>query len=210
MHMERVCVVAVDDDPSMGDWIRAVLAGLPGVVLKVVEHVEAYLSLTDLPPTHVIILDLELPGAHGLDLLEMLEAKRSPVFVLVFTGRANVATAVRAMKSGAVDLLEKPVSRDAFIARVSALVEAARARAMDLREAEELEGRLRRLTDREREVMTLLAEGRANAEVALALGISTRTVEGHRLRLLRKTEASSVTELTHALHRLDLFEAYVR
>jgi len=127
----------------------------------------------------------------GLELQERLNADGADIPVVVITGRRDVPLAVRAMRAGAVDFLQKPFASEALLSAV----ERALARRNESADRAEAARRLERLTGREREVMQLIVAGCANKEVALRLGISPRTAENHRARIMEKTAAASLAEL---------------
>lgn len=156
-------------------------------------------ALPDLQPG-CILLDLRMPQMDGFQVMEELAARRVDWPVIVMTGHGEVAVAVRAMKLGAVDFVEKPFSEQALMACF--------AQAFELLGEREEVGRRRRqaaeraalLTGREREVLQCLLAGRANKEIAQDLGISLRTVEMHRGNMMDRLQASSLAEaLTVAL-----------
>ncbi len=136
-----------------------------------------------------------MPGIDGLELQERLRAAGIGLPVIVVTGHGDVPLAVRAMKAGAVDFVEKPFSERTILAAVDRALEFARQRRHVDIEAAAAQARLAPLTAREREVFGLLAVGRPNKVIAHELAISPRTVEIHRARIMEKTRARSLSEL---------------
>jgi RNA polymerase sigma factor (sigma-70 family) len=136
-----------------------------------------------------------MPGKSGLQLQEELNARHNLMPVIVLTGHADVPVAIRAMKLGAYDFLEKPYSDDELLACVKNAL--ALSREIDHAEIEisRLARALENLTDREREVMCLVVEGNTNKAIGVQLGISEKTVEIHRARVMEKTAARSLSEL---------------
>jgi two-component system, chemotaxis family, CheB/CheR fusion protein len=190
----RPVVSVVDDDPSIRDAIRMLLEA-SSYDAETFGTCEAFLARARPERSACLLVDVGMPGINGLELLERLKAAGSEIPVIVITGRHEVQLAVQAMKTGAVDFLEKPVSGERLLealeralASGSRQAEAAKARA-------EIEARLAQLTSREREVLALLVEGLANKEVAARLGISPRTAENHRARVMAKMQARSLAEL---------------
>jgi RNA polymerase sigma factor (sigma-70 family) len=150
-----------------------------------------------------LILDVRLRGMSGLDLQAELNRRGLQVATIFLTGHADVPMAVRAMKNGAFDFLEKPFNDQELLDRVQQAIERDRKeRSRDAERAEQ-QHRLEALTPREREVMEHLVEGRANKETADALGLSVRTVEGHRARLMEKLGANSLAELVRIKLAID-------
>ena len=153
-----------------------------------------------------LVLDVRMPVKSGLMLFEDLVARGLlPVLPVVFlTGHGDVPTAVAAVKRGAFDFVEKPFSNNALVDRVE-LALASSARALQRRdEVRALARTLAELTDREREVMQLVVEGRPNKLIADALEISVRTVEVHRARVFEKMNVKSAVDLANLLHDADL------
>lgn len=148
-----------------------------------------------------VLLDVRMPGTSGLTLFERLVERglvtRLPVIFL--TGHGDVPTAVAAVKRGAFDFVEKPFSDNALVDRIERALAASRA-ALEVRAAERSwQRRLDGLTEREREVMRLIVEGRPNKLIADALDISVRTVEVHRARVFEKMDVKSAVELANRL-----------
>lgn len=151
-----------------------------------------------------LLLDMRMPGMNGMALFERLIEQglvdRLPVLFL--TGHADVSTAVSAVKRGAFDFVEKPFSDNALVDRViEALQRSAQALAAE-RSRAELQREIAELTEREREVMRLIIDGRANKQIADALDISVRTVEVHRSRVFDKMAVRSAVELANRLREL--------
>jgi FixJ family two-component response regulator len=153
-----------------------------------------------------VILDLHLPGESGLEILRKLAAERVAAPILVISGVADIATAVEAMKYGALDFLEKPFSSDAIVERVRAAVRVWReTRGGETDGLANFPGR-HLLTCREREVLSQVARGASNKEAGRRLGISPRTVEVHRARIMDKLGARNTADLI----RIVLSEAGAR
>jgi len=141
-----------------------------------------------------LVLDVRMPGMGGLELLERLRRKGSTLPVIVMTGHGDVAMAVRAMKAGALDFIEKPFNDEALLDLVRhalALSVRGGGRAAERTLARERRGRL---TPREGEILQGVAEGLLNKQSADRLGLSTRTVELHRAHIMEKTEAKSASD----------------
>ena len=145
-----------------------------------------------------------MPGASGLALFDRLVergvAHAWPVIFL--TGHASVATAVEALKRGAFDFCEKPFSDNALVDRVERALGVSAERVAQLAVQRALRARMGELTERERNVMRLVADGRPNKLIADELGISVRTVEVHRARVFEKMDVKSAVELSRALQQV--------
>lgn len=180
----------VDDDDGVRDSL-AFLLETAGFVVR--PYASAGALLRDGPPAQpgCVITDVHLPDIDGLELQQRLAATGCALPVIIITGHGDVPMAVRALKAGAVDFLEKPFADDALLKAVGHAVAASVA-------AYAASTRLTRLTAREREVLAALLAGQANKEIARDLGVSPRTVEVHRARVMEKMGAASLPELIHA------------
>jgi RNA polymerase sigma factor (sigma-70 family) len=146
-----------------------------------------------------LLVDLNMPGMSGLDLQQYLKENGVVLPVIFLSGRADVPKAVRAVKEGAIDFIEKPFDYKHVVALVRDCLKRD-AEGRDEREKRRRHAeRLAQLTQREREVLDLVVAGRTNREVAEALDISVKTVEAHRARLMEKLQVDSLAELVHAV-----------
>ena len=184
----------VDDDPSVRDAL-GLLLGLRGYPVILFADAESFLDAYRAEWRGCLLLDIRMPGIDGLELQQRLLAAGCTIPVIVMTGHGDVESARSAFRAQAVDFLEKPIDHGKLM---SAIDEAfLRQQAAQSREAKELANarRLERLTPREREVMDLIVAGRHNREVAELLGISARTVEVHKARIMQKLGVDGVPDL---------------
>ncbi len=142
-----------------------------------------------------LLLDVHMPGPSGLDLQAGMKRHGIALPVIFLTGYADVPTSVRAMKAGAVDFLEKPVTRDALLGTIRQALEKDAARRAAREEVRLRSSRLEALTSREREVFDRIVEGKLNKQIADELGVSLRTVKSYRAQLMIKLDVSSAAEL---------------
>jgi len=142
-----------------------------------------------------LVLDVRMPGMSGLDLQAMLGQAGIHLPVIIITGHADVPMAVRALKGGAFDFIEKPFSDQVLLDRIQRAIELDAQRRSRRATREMIESRLRRLTSREFEVMELVVAGKSNKAIAAAMGLSPKTIEVHRAHVMEKMEAASVAEL---------------
>ena len=180
----------VDDDPAVLRALRRLLAAT-GHGCATYASAEAFLARPAADAPGCAVIDLQLPGASGLDLQASLAACGEILPVIFLTGRGDIGASVRAMKGGAVDFLTKPVALQALLA---ALARGQALRAARLAEAG-AEQRLARLTPREREVLDRVVEGRLNKQIAADLGIAEKTIKVHRARLMRKLGVRTIADL---------------
>jgi RNA polymerase sigma factor (sigma-70 family) len=187
-------VFVVDDDPALREALQMLLesAGYP---VEVFASATAFIDACGRGRRGCAILDVGLPDMDGLALQQLLTERGISMPVIILTGQGDVPKAVRALKAGAVDFLEKPADAAELLAHVSAaLVQDAEQLEQEERNSE-LTGRLDTLTPREREIMALVASGMSSKEVARRLDISFRTVEGYRQRVREKMQVDSLPEL---------------
>ena len=183
----------VDDDAGMRDSLRMLLES-QGFSVQTHESAMAFLAGAATAPG-CVLTDLRMPEIDGLELQRRLRDQGSPLPVIVMTAAADVGIAVRAMKTGAIDFLEKPFAEGALFDAIGrALAESERLRAADAA-AHDAAERLAALTPREREVLDLLVDGLPNKAIANVLGTSPRTIEVHRARVLEKLQAHSLPDL---------------
>ena len=200
-------VYIVDDDAGVREALAWLLRSrrLPSESFDSAEAFDAMLQ-TRPPPREpcCLLLDVRMPGASGLALFDRLVergvAHAWPVIFL--TGHASVATAVEALKRGAFDFCEKPFSDNALVDRVERALGVSAERVAQLAVQRALRARMGELTERERNVMRLVADGRPNKLIADELGISVRTVEVHRARVFEKMDVKSAVELSRALQQV--------
>ena len=187
-------VFVVDDDAAVRDSL-ALLVQSVGLEVEIYPTAQDFLDAYRPDRPGCLITDIRMPGMSGLELQERLAADGVPIPVIVLTGHGDVPAAVRALKSGAVDFVEKPFNPQELLDLIhEANSRDVQRREVAVREAE-LGERLASLTPREREIMELVVAGKANKVIALDLCISERTVELHRGRIMRKMQARSLAEL---------------
>jgi FixJ family two-component response regulator len=190
-------VYVVDDDASTRELLSWLMKR-EGLEVQTFAEARAFLESYSPDAPGCLILDLNMPGMSGLDLQQNLNAAGVSIPVVFLSGRADVPNAVRAVKEGAIDFIEKPFDYK----QVASLVRECIAR--DARGREERQARrasvqrFAQLTQREREVLDLVVAGKTNRDIADALDISVKTVEAHRSSLMEKVDAQSVAELVQA------------
>jgi two-component system, LuxR family, response regulator FixJ len=193
-------VFIVEDDAAVRDSL-GLLLGLQGFRTQAFSCAEDFLRVYQSSWAGCVLLDVRMPGLSGLELQETLRQKDLGLPVIIMTAHGDVSTVRTALKSGAVDFLEKPVDPDALLVAVRSALDADAARRRAAHEAEGTQRRLSVLTARERQVMELVAKGCHNREIATTLGISPRTVEVHKARVMEKLDVQSVPELVRIVLR---------
>lgn len=187
-------VFVVDDDEAVSDALSDLL-GSVGRRAEVFRSARGFLDACDPERPGCVLLDIRMPGMSGLELQERLRAQGVFIPVIILTGHGDTATAVRAMKAGAFDFIEKPFNEQALLDTVE------RAITLDLEQREtqtkraHVASRLSRLTAREQQILNHIVAGQSNRLIAEDLGISEKTVEAHRARVMKKTGVRTLAEL---------------
>ena len=198
-------VYVVDDDPAVCDSVK-------WLVESVGLHVQTYASAREFLAAYrdegpgCLVLDLRMPGISGIETQEMLQEQGIDLPVLVATDHGDVPVAVRAMKLGAVDFLEKPCNDHQLLERVQRSVDLHAQQRGERSRREHARRAVDSLSPRERSVMDLIVTGKSNKEVANTLGVSPKTVESHRANVMRKVGVGSLAELVQAAVIAGVFE----
>jgi two-component system, LuxR family, response regulator FixJ len=187
-------VFVVDDNVGVRTSLRALLESA-GLAVETYASGEEFLGAVDPERAGCLVLDVRLRHGSGLDLQDELRRRKALLPIIVLTGHGNVPTSVRALKAGAIDFLQKPVPPTVLLERIRAALESDRQARGTTTERAAVTERLARLTPREREVLELLVAGQTSKEIAAALRVSVRTVEGHRRRVFSKMNVSSAAQL---------------
>ena len=183
----------IDDDEAIRRSVGFALKTSGLQVRSYESGIEILKSAPDLEPG-CILLDIRMPGMDGLEVQEALKDKGVTLPVVIMTGHGDVNLAVRAMKAGALDFIEKPFEKAVLLAAIEHAMSRLKQCADTLRDASEAKTRLQLLTARERDVLEGLAKGLPNKSIAYDLGISPRTVEIHRANLMDKLGVKSLSE----------------
>ena len=187
-------VFVVDDDPAMRQSLRWLLQSV-GLAVETYPTAEAFLATVDGARPGCLVLDVRMPGMSGLHLQEELKNRGIMLPIIVITGYAEVPTAVRALKAGAIDFIEKPFSDQLLVESVRHAIGLDQRARVTETERTEIAARLALLSAREREVMERVTDGKPNKVIAAELGIGEKTVEVHRANVMRKLSVNSVAAL---------------
>jgi two-component system response regulator FixJ len=194
MREQEPVVYVVDDD-------RAVLESLSLLLQSVGLNVRSYASasafLAQFEPGHIgcLVLDIRMPGMSGLALQQTLNENRINIPIIFVTGHGDVAMAVKAMKAGAVDFVEKPVNDQTLLDGIDKAIHVAIRTHQELKGFEELRHRMAELTDREKEVLGYILSGMPNKLIARQINLSSRTIEAHRASIFEKLRVRTLVEL---------------
>ncbi len=187
-------VYIIDDDPGIRDATSVALEAL-GLETRSYQEVSTFLADVDHHRGGCILLDVRLPGTSGLALQTELERLKIDLPVIMMSGKADVTTAVLAMRQGAIDFLEKPFAARQLLECVQEGLEIDKKKRGERKAERAAQHQLHTLTAREREVLDELVQGLKNKEIAGRLHLSVRTIEVHRANILSKLEAKSLPDL---------------
>ena len=201
MVEERAVVFVIDDDPSMRLALEDLVSTV-GLEVHAFAAPQEFLQskLPDAPAC--LVLDVRLPGMSGLTFQKELAKKGLALPVIFITGHGDIPMSVRAMKAGAVEFLTKPFHDQDLLDAIHAAIERDRKRRRAAVRLAELRDRFATLSERERQIMTLVVIGRANKQIAAELCVSEMTVKVHRGQVMRKMHAGSLPELVRMADRL--------
>ncbi len=193
----------VDDDEAARESLSFLL-GAAGHAVKTFDSAGAFLEALAGAAVSCVVTDIRMPGVDGLELMRRLTAEGHRFPVIMITGHGDVPLAVEAMKLGAFDFLEKPFDDDIVIAAISAALERVETVIERQHESSEIAERLHGLSPRERQVLEGLVAGQPNKAIGRDLGISPRTVEIYRAKVMEKMKASSLSELVRLAVRVGI------
>ena len=200
---QSAVVFIVDDDSGVRNSLRLLVKTI-GLVPNALGSAREFLDNYDPAQPGCLLLDVRMPEISGLELQEELNRRGAIVPVIFITGHGDIPMAVEAMQAGAFDFLQKPFRDQDLIDRIQRALERDRADRAVLAEDRLMRKRLESLTPREREVLTLVIRGNSNKIMANELGVSQRTIEIHRGRVMEKMAASSLAQLVRMM--MDLSE----
>jgi len=190
-------IFIVDDDPAVRDALSVVLT-LENYHVTSFADGGGFLAAARTRTPSCIILDIHMPGRSGLDILKDLNAQHYSAPILIISGQGDIPMAVDAVKNGALDFIEKPFDADTVVTRVREAIEATERRRVNAGAPDGLAASFpgrELLTPREREVLAQIASGASNKEAGRLLGISPRTIEVHRARIMEKLGAKNAADL---------------
>lgn len=194
--MTDAVVFVVDDDQAVRDSLQQLLQAV-GLRVQTYASAQDFLAAYQADTPGCLVLDIRMPGMGGLDLQAQLVQEGVQLPIIFLTGHGDVPAAVRALKAGAMDFLQKPVNSQSLLDLVQqAIRRDAEIRATSAEQAE-ITRRLATLTVREREVLDMMVAGKANKVIAVELAISERTVEFHRGKIMKKMGVRSLAELVN-------------
>lgn len=201
MNSEEAVIYVVDDDDAIRDSLRFLLKSV-GLQSETYASAAEFLESFD-PARHgCLIADIRMPGMSGLELQEELNRRHVEIPIIIITGHGDVPMAVNAMKAGATDFIQKPFRDQDLIDRIHKALQIDQERSLSRREELSIRRRLETLTPRETEVMEMVVKGCANKVIALDLGVSQRTVELHRARVMHKMGVRALADLVRLVGKV--------
>lgn len=194
MVSDKPTVFIVDDDPAVRDSLQWLVESVNLPVKAFASGME-FLDSEAPNSSGCLILDIRMPGMSGIDVFEELKSMGAALPVVFLTGHGDVHLAVRAMKAGAFDFVEKPFNDQVLLDLVQNAIRYDSERASEKVWIDEIKNRLTGLTSREREVLDGVVGGKSNKIIARDLGLSEKTIEFHRSKMMEKMDASSLANL---------------
>lgn len=187
-------VFVVDDDQAMRNSLKWLIEST-GMAVRTFESADVFLASYYPGRAGCLLLDVRMPGMSGLELQAHMARMGHRLPVILITGHGDVAMAVKAMKAGAIDFIEKPFDDEDLLRSIHRALEYDERHRANRAARAEVAARLAELTPREHEVMAMVTDGKSNKDIAAALGVSAKTVEAHRARVMEKMRAESLAEL---------------
>jgi len=194
MATQTATVFIVDDDEGVRESLGFLMKSV-GLNFSAFASAQQFLDAYDLNIPGCLVLDIRMPGMSGLELQGKLKERQAILPIIFITGHGDVPMAVEAMQNGAVDFIQKPFRDQELLDRINEAMEQDSTNRQGLLQKHDIAARMETLTQREHEVMDLVAAGRANKVIAGDLGVSQRTVEIHRARVMEKMQARSLADL---------------
>lgn len=187
-------VFVIDDDEAMRSSLQWLIES-DGLQVETFDSAQNFLDNYYPGQAGCLLLDVRMPGMSGLELQAQLEEREITAPVIIITGHGDVSMAVKAMKAGAYDFIEKPFDDDVLLKAIKRALTLDAAQRESRATKAEVVARMAQLTRREHEVMEMVTAGMSNKEIASRLDVSAKTIEAHRARVMEKMEARSLAEL---------------
>ncbi|MGO9804658.1 MAG: response regulator transcription factor [Steroidobacteraceae bacterium] len=202
MQPQAATVFIVDDDEGVRNSLRFLLTSV-GLATRALGSASEFLDTYKPSQPGCLVLDVRMPGMSGLELQQQLNLRGAVIPVIFITGHGDIPMAVEAMQQGAFDFLQKPFRDQDLIDRIQRALERDVRNRASLAQHAKVRERLDSLTPREREVLSLMTRGKPNKVMAAELGVSQRTVEIHRARVMEKSGAASLAQLVRMMMDLE-------
>jgi FixJ family two-component response regulator len=202
MSTDKATVFIIDDEAAVRDSLSMMMEQ-EDIAVQTFKSAEAFLDAYQPECLGCAIIDIRMQGMNGMELHKVLAERNILLPVIFLTGHGDIPMSVQAMKLGALDFLTKPVTREKLLTAVRAAIQKSELVLSEKANYQEAKARLADLTDRERAVMLLAVQGLPNKQIARQLGISHRTVEIHKSKIMQKTNALNLLDLARLVHESD-------
>ena len=202
MSVANTTVFIVDDDAAIRDSLTLMIEQ-ENIAVQAFDSAETFLAAYQPECCGCAIVDIRMSGMDGLELHKALLKRYILLPIIFLTGHGDIPMSVQAMKAGAVDFLTKPVTREKLLNSIRAAIQQSESVLSENAHHQEALSHLASLTERERDVMLLAVQGHANKHIARQLGISHRTVEIHKSKIMQKTGAVNLLDLARIVHEGD-------
>lgn len=206
MNTSEMTVFIIDDDSTILDALKLMIE-LDGLAVECFNSAQTFLEFYQPEMRGCAIIDINMPEMNGLQLQMELKSRFFQLPIIFLTGHGNIPLSVKTIKAGASNFLTKPVSRKTLLESIKSALKEGETLLANQEENQRCQLLLRTLTEREKDVMQLLLAGLSNKIIAQQLGISHRTVEIHKAKILRKTAAKNLLDLTQIANRGEAFIA---
>jgi two-component system, LuxR family, response regulator FixJ len=193
-EIDQATVLVVDDDPDARQSLEFLIRSV-GLNIRSYATATDFLNSPDIGAAGCLVLDLRMPGMSGLELQDKLNEMNIGIPIILLTAYAEVPIAVKAMKAGAIDVIQKPYSQQVLLDRIQQALAKDRTNRKRVREVGDARDKLSRLTQGEREVLDRLRVGKSNKEIASELGLTRRGIEARRANIMKKLGADSLADL---------------
>ena len=203
MNIANATVFIVDDDAAIRDSL-SLLIEQENITVQAFDSAESFLAAYQPKSPSCAIVDIRMSGMDGIELHKTLLQRHILLPIIFLTGHGDIPMSVQAIKTGAVDFLTKPVTREKLLISIRAAIQQSEKTLAENINHQEALTRLANLTERERDVMQLAVQGHPNKHIARELGISHRTVEIHKSKIMQKTSAVNLLDLARIVHESDL------
>ncbi|CAE6896174.1 Lux Regulon [Vibrio sp. B1FLJ16] len=197
MRRDQYPLYIVDDEESVLESMAFMLESY-GYRVETFNLGQGFLDAIDTDQIGCVLLDSRMPGLRGQDIQKILSNQNSALSIIYLTGHGDIPMAVEALKSGAIDFFQKPVDGDSLVTAIDKAMQASESSAKGFAESKAIES----LTQREREVLDLIVQGKKNQQMADELCVSLRTIEVHRSNVMKKLEADNLAVLIRKVGHL--------
>jgi RNA polymerase sigma factor (sigma-70 family) len=198
----KATVFIVDDDSDVRKALSRLVRSI-GLLEESFASASEFLERYDASKPGCLVLDIRMPGMNGLELQQALNHRGRGIPIVFITGYGDIPTITQAIRDGAIDVIAKPVDPKELLKRIGEAIQLDLENRLKREKIEEIRRCLNNLTDREREVMSLLAAGHSAKEIAQRLAISSKTVDNHRAKVLEKMLVDNPTQLARKLSQID-------